>query len=174
MKIILTLLLFAISAYGQDITVDYDKFRNETSITLAEQVATGEGTATLTYTAKVKGKNPRGIPFATAVMFGMRSEEWQFKTANTLRVLLNAQERLEVGSMQRMTAKVDGDGVIEVLLLEVPLATIQKIADARNVEMQIRIVEFALTPAQIRRLRNFVGYFAGTIPKTRPRKIPKS
>jgi hypothetical protein len=164
--LVILLAAFSVSAQSSlsrpEIKVEYDKFKDSTSVSLnGGYTVSKTGTTIITFDAEIHGqKISPGTP-EVGILIGQLSDGWMFLNGSrTLRVLLNGKDRETLGNMERKNAQVLRDGtVMETLLLPVPFKTIQKLSDSNKIEMQVSGLEFELTAAQIKTLKEFVSRF---------------
>lgn len=89
-----------------------------------------------------------------------RSSNWIYlKQTNTLKMILNGAERVDLGVMDRMNSDVDRLGVTEQLAVTISLANLERLAKADKIEVQISSDEFEFSKDQISDLKEFVSRF---------------
>lgn len=95
---------------------------------------------------------PEGI----TLVLSSTSEDWFFlKGGRGLRAILNGEERLDLGTMDRANGTIRSGFVTEQLSLEITPKLLIKLATAKKIEMQLGSVEFELTETQIDDLYDF-------------------
>lgn len=89
-----------------------------------------------------------------------RSADWIFlKQTNTLRMIVNGSERLDFGIMVRTNSDVFNGGVMEQLAAPIALSTVERLAKASKIEVQVSNDEFGFSKDQISDLKDFVSRF---------------
>jgi hypothetical protein len=126
----------------------------------------------------VKGQDIKSsIPETSLALYSF-SDQWIFlNTINTLRFIINGEERLTIGKMERIDSNVRSGGVREVLGIEIPFSLAVKLSRASKLEAQIGLYEFELKPEQIAEIKRFVSYFPAAERKESPTQlmvVPKS
>ena len=161
--VMLAIIAVGSSARDKNVTVQTDKFTGETSVTMRE---IGIGTFTdrshlgqnvdLSLAATSLSKQP--TPRVLMVIFSY-SANWQFLGGADVRLLVDG-ERIDLGHFAKMKGNIDGRIVTDTVAAPVDLSIFEKIASAKNVEMQIGTYETKLKDKGIERVRAFVAAVA--------------
>ena len=184
--IFISVFLFALPQGYPTFETRYDRFADETSVVLTENLGVPGvvdlgggsiyvppgvrgGTLYLHIAGMVKGIDPKkGIP-RVLIMFTSTSRDWIYlKQTNTLRFILDGRERLDLGVMSRTSGDVlngaRGVRVVDQISLSVPFAVIEKLANVNKLEMQVSEDEFEFTQRQLADLKEWVSRFAPQTP----------
>lgn len=140
---------------------DYDRFRDETNVRLVESLMPDRpGYVLLNVFKVVKGRDPKLIRPTTAMLaITSQTDEWYFhKTQNTLLVIQDG-KRYEIGNMKRIDSEVTHSGVREILLIEVPFATIERLSQGSEIEIQVGRYEAKLNPSVVQNIKAWVSQF---------------
>lgn len=165
--LILICLFCASSAFGQsdptrpEVKIDYDRFRDSTGVTLTSSYTKSKtGTTLIGFVATVPGQNIKGNTPQVNIVIAQRSDDWMFLTGSrTLRVILNDKERDTLGEMKVADSRTTRGGVLEQLVLSIPFKSAVRLSQSNKVEMQVGLLEFQLTGAQIDALKDFISRF---------------
>jgi hypothetical protein len=166
--LILAYLFSSLSVFGQsdlsrpEVKIEYDRFRDSTSATLSSSYTRSQsGTTLIGFVATVPGQSMKGKTPDVDLVIAQMSDDWMFINGpRTLRVILSDKDRDTLGEMRRADSRVlRSGGVMEQLLLNVPFKTVVKLSQSNKVEMQVGLLEFQLTGAQLDALKDFVSRF---------------
>lgn len=151
------ILIACASALAQDgsaapaVSVDYDRFRNETteSVTVTPKLAGGDERpklfveARFTYRGRKLGAAPRTFFFSLKWIGPLH-----FEAENSFITLVDG-ERVRLRDMTRYERR----GYYEALGVDIPYRTFVRIASAKKVEMQVGTAEFEFTDEAMKALR---------------------
>lgn len=176
--LLLILALVSQTPNNPRITLKYDRFSDTTSLVLTQWVDALSGIVDLgggSYAVKPGAKSEDVVYLHVvavsvgkaldrnarlALAFSSRSGNWIYlKQTNTLRMIVNDTERLDFGVMDRTHSDVTSRGVTEQIAVKLALPTIEKLAKAEKIEVQLGGEEFELGRKQIDDLKDFVSYF---------------
>jgi hypothetical protein len=165
MKVLtLALLLFVPVAchaqikYGIDQT--YDRFENTTTLkaTLSLLPPPDSTNVLLIVNITSKGERINVRPLTARADLLSKSDSWVYGAGESeWRLILNGSDRLLLGGAKRVLADVGRGYVMEGLQLEIPLSSLERIANAKQVEMRIGRTEFELKPEQIQTLKDLLA-----------------
>jgi hypothetical protein len=144
--------------HGFQVETKYDKFRDQTKITLDCKVYYKGPFALFldvegTY-PKQSATPPESVQFGLTAMSGKE----HYKKSRHLIVLADG-HRLDLGDLDRDVDEEEGFLIFEKMLTTVPFRTILKIANSQSVEMQLNEIEFTLAPEALEALRDFASRF---------------
>jgi hypothetical protein len=161
------ILFLAAGAFAQrlpnpNIRVKHDKFKDSTSILMkGGDVENLKGLATSAHFSAVAihpGEKLTSPIDGIGIAVSTKSENWLFLDNETiLRVILNDKERIILGKMSRTSSDVERGYVSELLTLVISNKDLNKLANAKKVEMQVGRIEFELTEAILADLKEFAG-----------------
>jgi hypothetical protein len=174
----LTLILTVQQPASPNIETRYDRFSDSTSLVLTRNVPLLGGVVDLgggSYYVR-PGSSAYDVVFfhviatslgpsitrnaKVALAFTSRSSDWVFlRQTNTLRMILDGSERLDFGKMTRTNSDVLSGTVAEQIAVFVSLDAIEKLSQAKRIEVQIGSAEFEFAPGVITDLKEFVNRF---------------
>lgn len=154
----LAIMSTCISAQGQEEKVSYDKFKDITTVTRViplgeehEQIAGMNLILSFSYPGKVYAKPAK-------VYFGLSSfsKRWKFlKDADRWAILLIDGDRLDLGILEKSGSEIQGGAIYELVGIHVPPETIQKLAKAKTIEIQVGQFEKELAPHHKTAIKEF-------------------
>lgn len=128
---------------------EYDKFRDETTVSTGQHSVNRKGFATLKVRAYYiqKGGSAKAAPedLIIGLMFYSDSDRWQFTRDDHLIVLADG-ARIDLGVSAASDFRIDHEArARETLDYEVTPTQLQQIAKAAKLEMQLGSVEFKVS-----------------------------
>lgn len=187
----LVLVLLQTQNPNLNIETKYDRFADVTTVHLIENLKPGgvvnlgggsvyappgsvAHTVDLHIIGAVPGKSLAAAAPVVSIAISSMSLDWRYLNGpNTLRLILDDNERLSLGTMKRSGEVLKTGRVSEVLIIDdVPLATIERLSKATKIEMQAGQDEFEMKGPQISDIQDWVSRFPGAQPKltTKPAK----
>lgn len=141
-----------------DVRTKYDRFADETSVVGALGPLDGAiPSMRMVLLTSFKGHKPVSSEPSITIVLTSRSSDWEFlKATPILKCILNDSDRLTLGEMKRVGSEVVRGGVIEQLAVELPLKTMQQLATANTVEMQVWRTEFKLSKNQQETIKDYI------------------
>ena len=195
MKTLLLSLALAVAFSGQtrnpnlNIETSYDRFDDITIVTLKENLIPGGivnlgggsvyvphntdyHTADFHIMGAIQGRDLNKAPFTFTLSIVSVSTEWRYlRGPNTLRLIINGDRRLTLGEMKRVSEVAKGGKVIELMTIEnFSFSTIEDLAKAKKIEMQLGLDEFEMKGSQISDIQDWISRFpaAHRKPKSAP------
>ena len=153
---ILLMLLLMTASYAQtttskDLEVEYDKFKDSTTVTLKLPIMEG---LLLVLIDSFSGKKRLSMPDNVLTTFMSVSDQKQFYISHSW-IILADDERIRLGDGLYTGGTTASSRATEVILYPVSQENLKKIANAKKVEMQLGSKEFALTESQITSFKEF-------------------
>lgn len=153
--ILATLLLTSPIPFQSDIKTEYDRFRDETTISTGRRSIDTKSTLILKVEAYCihKGQT-KASPEVMGLTFYSTSSHWKFLRNNTLNAVVDG-ERIQFGEAAAKDSRLARySGVNEVLDYELTPEQLRKLANATSIEMQLGSVEFQLKDKFIQALKD--------------------
>lgn len=161
MKYLLFLLLLVPSVCGQKLSVEYDKFKNLTTVRgkdtdrLKPSNRFTGPPPTFNVYGFYSGEQPKASFGYVLLVFRSRSRDWQFLKQNNLVLLLDGTDRVWLGNAVA-DRNVRWSNVTEQLAYKLKLADAEKVVRAGTVELKLGTLESKLTAEQVGVLRAVV------------------
>lgn len=134
------------------ITVEYDKFRDQTTVTLDPDIRTyGLEIRAFFISPGNTVQTPKGVSLTFVSFY----KDFQYQNANDVIFLLDGRDRLRF-DIER-DSRVQSGYVLEFLTSYLGLYDFLRIVNAKTVEVQLFITTFSLTPMQQEALRDFAS-----------------
>lgn len=143
MRTLLLITLLSVGAAAQDVTRDYDRFKDHTMVQTVELMLHADGKYAIVYSdvtvefgCGFKGREPGG-DVAFFINFNSNSREWHFLgRPNELNVLVDSKPPLAMGKGDHSGSVISG-GVVEHIYYSTRMADLAAMASAKKVEFQI-------------------------------------
>lgn len=158
--ILSALLIFAQTRQPGEIKATYDKFQDTSTVTLYYMPVPTEKFERLVMGAYFThaGLSLKEAPPNVTLLFRSNSDGWKYLRRHQRGLILMVDdERIPLGSIERVEDEILSNGVIEYLGVVVSRSTFEKIANAKKVEAQLGRTEFHLTDGNLKYLREFLG-----------------
>lgn len=166
-KLLLLAFLFVftpvvVAAQTEDsVEQSYDRFQDTTTLKARISLYPPRGVNTVLWVVAVtsKGQSISARPNAVGILLHSASETWVYGAGDhEWLLILNGSERIALGTAKRLHANVGRGYVTEGLIIpQVPLSIIEKIAKADKLEMRVGRTEFELSSEQLKPLREFLS-----------------
>jgi hypothetical protein len=150
--------------HDKKIEASYDKFKDETTISLKSLrplPIIHPVTLYIVPTFRFPGKTV-SLPDHVSLWFYSTSKDWQFLDYRQLLVVADG-ERFDFGETARVQSNVDANrytrhvNVSETLGVMIPLNSFLKIINSKSVEIRLGQIEFKLAPDHLEALRDFAS-----------------
>jgi len=174
-------LAIPVAAVAQGVQAKYDRFAQQTRVTVAAGQSTaimfhGQSAAPLVRSVKIvagftcPGETQGCTPKAAEIVFIGDTADWAFSSLRTLKFLVDGVP-IDAGRYSWDGSVYGAYRLAEYMSVEVPPETLMKLAKAKQVEAQLGVYEFTFTAENIEALRALAARLPGFSSPGRRRRV---